>query len=249
MSESTRPAKFFRITVGLFAALLLFGVALAVLLMVNADRINRDGGWGFLMAIFVFVAATAVVGVGTAVTSALSLRNGEAHRGFSTGVLIVSSLVVLMFGTGLVRTTWSQWRMSQEDARTRARQEPRVFGDGGMEIPDSLAEHFRRQGFPIRPAQDQSSNREYVVDVADIGARCDVLVSFRGFARATPVAEARQQLMRFNAATVLNEHARLAMFYPFGRGTTGDKGDCEAFAAKSKEIAEPILDAFRSYRP
>lgn len=249
MSEPTRPATFFRITLGLLAFLLLAGVAIGLLVAFNIDRINRDGGYAILAAIFVFVVLMAIVGGATVVTSALSLRKGEAHRGFSIVVLIVSCLVVLRFGTGLVSTTWSQWRMSQEDARTRQEPPRQVTGDGGTEIPDSLVEHFRRQGFSIRPSLDWRSSREWTLDFADVGPRCEVVLSFRGFALATPVELINKRLMEFNAASVLNEPARLAMFYPFARGTTSDKADCEAWAVKSKEIVGPLLDAFRSYRP
>ena len=76
-----------------------------------------------------------------------------------------------------------------------------------------------------------------------------MVLRFRGFALATPVELIDKRLMEFNAASVLNEQARLAMFYPFARGKTGDKNDCEAWAAKSKDIVEPLLTAFRSYRP
>ena len=59
----------------------------------------------------------------------------------------------------------------------------------------------------------------------------------------------KQKLMEFSAASVLNEQARMTMFHPFARGRTGDKADCEAWDVKSKEITEPLLDAFLSYRP
>lgn len=246
----TRPNRFFRITVGLLALLVLAGAAIALLVGFNIDRINRDGGYAILMALFVFVALMAIVGVGTIITTALSLRKGEAHRGFSVVVLIVSCLVVFRFGTGLVGTAWSQWRMSREDARTRQEPPRLVVRDGGTEVPDSLVEHFRRQGFSIRPAQDWRSSREWTLDVADVGPiRCEVVLSFRGFARGLPVEVIKQRLMEFNAASVLNEHANLAMFYPFARGKTGDKADCEAWTVKSKDIVDPLLDAFRSYRP
>ena len=68
-------------------------------------------------------------------------------------------------------------------------------------------------------------------------------------ALATPVELINKRLMEFSAPSVLNEQARLAMFYPFARGKTGDKNDCEAWAVKSKDIVEPMLDAFRAYRP
>lgn len=247
MAEPTRPAKFFRITVGLFVLLLLAGVAIVLVVAFNAAGINRDGGWGFLLAMFVFVVIMTGVCAATAVTSALSLWKREAHRRFSIVVLIVSSLVVVSFGTGVVRSIWSQWQQSQEPARTR--NEPRVFGDGGTEIPDSLVEHFRQHGFTVTPAVDRSSNRDYVLDAADVGPRCEVLVSFRGFASGTPIESIKKRLMEFNAASVLNEQAALAMFHPSARGKTGDKNDCEAWAAESEEIVEPLLDAFRSYRP
>jgi hypothetical protein len=249
MSASTRPPTFFRITVGLFVLLALFGVAIAVVLALNVERINRDGGYGWLFAAFIFLVATIFVCVAVAVSSAISLRRGEAHRRFSMVVLIGSSLVVLTFGTRLVSTLWTQWRQSQEATRMSQDAPPRVFGDGGTEIPDALVEHFRREGFSIRPALDRSSSREYIVDVADVGTRCEVLVSFRGFARGIPIEPIKKKLMEFNAASVLNEHASLAMFYPFARGKTGDKDDCAAWSVKSKEIVEPLLNAFRSYRP
>ena len=64
MSDPTRPNRFFRITVGLLALLVLAGVAIALLVGFNIDRINRDGGYAILMALLVFVALMAIVGVG-----------------------------------------------------------------------------------------------------------------------------------------------------------------------------------------
>ena len=119
MFQSTHPARFFRITVGLLALLVLAGVVIALLVGFNIDRINRDGGYAILMAMFVVVALMAIVGVATAVTSALSLWKGEAHRTFSIVVLVLSCLVVLEVRDRPGGLTWSQWRMSQEDARTR----------------------------------------------------------------------------------------------------------------------------------
>lgn len=231
MSESTRPAKFFRITVGLLALLVLAGVAITLLVAFNIDRINRDGGYAILLAIIVFVVLMVVVGMATIVTSVLSLRKREAHRGFSTVALIASALVVLSFGTDIARITGSQWRQSQEAARTT--HEPRVFGDGGIEIPDSLVEHLRRQGFSLRPARNRRSNREHVLDSADVGTGCEVLVSFRGFPRGTPIEPFKEKLMELNAASVFNEQAALAMFYPIARGKTPDERACEAWKVKS----------------
>jgi hypothetical protein len=246
MSDSPRPT-FFRITIALFALLLVFGAAIGVFLALNFDRINRDGGYGWLGAALIFLVAMILVSLAIAVSSAISLRRGEAHRALSMVFLIGSCLVVLTFGTRFAGTMWSQWRQSQEAARTT--HEPRVFGDGGTEIPPALVEHFRRAGLSIRPARGGSSSREYAVEVADLGTQCEVLVSFRGFARGIPIEPVKKKLMEFSAASVLNEPARLAMFHPFARGKTGDKADCDAWAAKSKEIVEPLLDAFRSYRP
>ncbi len=215
----------------------------------NIDRINRDGGYAILLAIFVFVVIAAVVCAAAAVTSALSLWKGEAHRTFSTVVLILSCLVVLRFGTSLVSTAWDQWRSLRRPRACRRNLRRQAIREGGTEIPDSLVEHFRAQGFPIRPALDWGSSREWTLDSAGVGPRCEVVLSFRGFALATPVELINKRLMEFNAASVLNEQARLAMFYPLARGKTGDKNDCEAWAVKSKDIVEPLLDAFRSYRP
>ena len=160
-------------------------------------------------------------------------------------VLIGSCLVVFTFGTRVASSMWSQWRQSQEAARVPQDPPRFVIRDGGTEIPDSLVEHFRRQGFSIRPAQDWRASREWTLDFADVGPiRCEVVLSFRGFARALPVEAIQQQLREFNTPSVLNEQASLAMFYPVARGKTGNKTDCEAWAVKSKDIVEPLLTAF-----
>jgi hypothetical protein len=89
-----RPV-FFRITVSLFAGLLLFGAAIVVLVVRESQSIERSGGWGYLMAIFVFATAAFAVCAAAAVCAVISLRRGEAHRRLSFALLIVSALVVL----------------------------------------------------------------------------------------------------------------------------------------------------------
>jgi hypothetical protein len=91
---ATRPV-FFRITVSLFAGLLLFGVAIVVLVVLESQSIERAGGWGYLMAAFVFATAAFAVCAAAAVCAVISLRRGETHRRLTVALLIVSALVVL----------------------------------------------------------------------------------------------------------------------------------------------------------
>ena len=248
MTDVPRRATFFRITVALCAVLLVVGVGVAVTLALNSGRIS-DGGFGWILTIGAFLVAEVLICFAAAVTSALSLWRGEAHRGLSMLVLIGSGLVVLTAGTFLVRTNQIQRRHLEEVARL-AKDPPRqALREGETEIPDSLIEHFRREGFSMRPAIDWRSTRDWTLDLADLGPRCEVVLRIRGFPLASPVELINQRLMEYNAASVLNEQARLAMFYPVAHSITGDKADCEAWTVKSKVITERLLEAFRSYRP
>jgi hypothetical protein len=60
-------------------------------------RINREGGWGFLLAGGLFAAIAAFVCVGCAVRAAVSLMRREKHRPLMIALLIASSLVIWTF--------------------------------------------------------------------------------------------------------------------------------------------------------
>jgi len=76
--------------VGLFVLLILFGSAVALLLVLESKRISSAGGWGFAVGAFFVCVAGGVCG-------ALSLWRGEAHRRLSIALLVVSALVVWTF--------------------------------------------------------------------------------------------------------------------------------------------------------
>jgi uncharacterized membrane protein len=88
------PPTFFRIMVGLYALLTVFGAAVTLLVIIESKNINTAGGWGYLMAAFIFATAAFFVCLAGVVCTALSLWRGETHRRLSLGLLIVSSLVV-----------------------------------------------------------------------------------------------------------------------------------------------------------
>ena len=79
---------------GLFVLLILFGSAVALLLVYDSKRISTAGGWGYLMGIFVFAVAAFFACGASVVCTALSLWRGEPHRRLTIALLIVSSLVV-----------------------------------------------------------------------------------------------------------------------------------------------------------
>jgi hypothetical protein len=91
---TTRPPVYFRIAIGLFTLLLVFGAAVAALLIVESKSISRAGGWGYLMGIFAVAVAAFFSCVAGVVCLAVSLWRGEAHRRLSVAILIVSALVV-----------------------------------------------------------------------------------------------------------------------------------------------------------
>ncbi len=246
---ATRKPVFFRITVGLLVVLLLFAVGIGLLLAFNIENINRSGGWGWLLAAGVFVVLTTIVCAACAVCSAVSLWKGEAHRRFSTVVLIGSCLVVWVFGPNLVRGGANLLDQYEEASRqSQGSPQPVRRPVARSEIPDSLVQHFQRQGVVLRPAQAGNPNREWIVDNVDVGTRCEVVTSFRLFPLATPVEIITKALTDFSTPSILNEQVKMAMFHPHARGTTSDVRDCEEWPAKSKVIVERLQDAFRSYR-
>ncbi len=186
-AETRRPI-FFRITIGLLVMLSLFGAGLVLLLALNATEINRSGGWGWIMGGAIFVVAMVLTCAGCAVSSALSIRRHEAHRTLSTVILIGSCLVVLTFGSNLVRAVINLYGQYHDASRAPqpSRQSERT-GVPASEIPASLVQHFQRHGIVLSRAQPGTRNREWVVERTDVGARCEVVTSFRGFAHAAPV--------------------------------------------------------------
>ena len=248
-TETRRPT-FFRITIGLLVMMSLFGVGLLLLLALNATEINRSGGWGWITGGAIFVVAMVLTCVGCAVSSALSIWRHEAHRKMSTVILVGSCLVVLTFGSNLVRAVINQY--GQYNDASRAPQPSRQSERNAVpasEIPDSLVQHFRRQGIVLSRAQPGTWNHEWIVEQTDVGARCEVVTSFRGFALAAPVELITKELTRISTPSVLNEPARMAMFYPHARGKTADARDCEQWPSKSAAITSQLVEAFQSYRP
>jgi hypothetical protein len=119
--QATRAPVFFWITVGMLAMLLLAGVAAAVWLAFEAKSINRSGGWGWLLAIAIYVVAIVVVCFGCVLSTAVSLFRRERHRRWSIAILIISGLVVLAAGPNLVRAVNGVRRQYEEASRTSKR--------------------------------------------------------------------------------------------------------------------------------
>jgi len=101
-----RPLRrpiFLRVALGLLALLLSCGVGIALWVAIDYSRINREGGWGFILAAGLFAAIAAFVCVGCAVCAAISLMRREKHRALTVALLIASSLVVWTFKGMAVR--------------------------------------------------------------------------------------------------------------------------------------------------
>jgi hypothetical protein len=250
-AEATTPRPtFFRITIGLLVLLSVVGVAIVAFLALNVAEINRSGGWGWIMGAAVFVAALILVSGGCAVSSALSLWRHEAHRGLSSAILVGSCLVLLAFVPNLVRAGLSQFQQYNGASRaSRPTRQSERAAVRGSEIPDSLVQHFKRHGISLSRAQPGTWNHEWLVENVEVGARCEVVTSFRGFARALPVELATKELAKVSTPSVLNEPAMLAMFHPHARGKTADVRDCDEWPAKSAEITARVVEVFKSYRP
>lgn len=248
---ATRTPAFFRIAVGLLAMLLLCGVVAALLLVSQMDNINRSGGWGWLLILALYAAATTVVCFACAICAAVSLWRREAHRRAAIAILIGSCLVVWTFGPNLLRGVPRLLGRHEEAARA-PKAPPRQPADsiGRSPIPESLVRHFRDQGILLRP-QGRFAGREteWIIENAGVGPRCEVVVSFVQFWSGASVESMRNRLMAVSTPSVINEQARLAMFQPHARGKTSDKMDCEEWSAKSEGIVGQLQEAFRSYQP
>jgi|SRR5882724_295166 len=115
---TSRAPVFFWITVGLLALLFVGGIAVALLLALEAKEINRQGGWGWLLVGGIYVAAATVICSACGICAAVSLFRREAYRPLSMAILIISSLVVWAFGPNLIRVVNRLRRQHQELART-----------------------------------------------------------------------------------------------------------------------------------
>ena len=229
MSESIRRPTFFRITVGLIALLVLIrhgdgGDPWCSTL----DRVNRDGGYGWLGAVAAFPGRQRSWSVSRPPSrSAISLRRGEAHRGLSI--------------RGPDRVLPRRVRVRQPHGRHDLDPVAHV-ARGRAPAPGTAAPSrsarakrkflmlssstFDARGFRSGRLSSWRSSREWTLDVCRRRApvRSDLEASGDSPSRLR-LSSSTSKLKEFNAASVLNEPARLAMFYPFARGKTADK-DC-----------------------
>lgn len=109
-SASATTPVFFRIAVGLFVMLLVFGIAVTALLVYESKAIRSAGGWGYLMGIFALAVAAFFACIAGVVCTGLSLWSGEPHRRLSIAILIVSAVVVWTLRDvpgALVRAFWA----------------------------------------------------------------------------------------------------------------------------------------------
>jgi hypothetical protein len=131
--------------------LLLGGAAAALLLLLEAENINRSGGWGWLLAAGIYVVAITIVCFTCALSTAISLFRREPHRRLSIAILILSCLVVSAFGPNLIRTVNRLRRQHDQATRT---------SEGTLRLPaDSLPPAT------IRPTADKSSSAPVIQNV------------------------------------------------------------------------------------
>jgi hypothetical protein len=117
-------------------------------------------------------------------------------------------------------------------------------------LPDALLQHFRNRGILLRREMRYGGQvTDWILESADVGPRCEAITRFLRFPNGTDVAAMRNHLRMISVRSVLQERARLAMFYPHGRGKTSEKGACQEWGAKSREITDRLLEAFKSYHP
>jgi hypothetical protein len=114
-------------------------------------------------------------------------------------------------------------------------------------IPGSLLRHFHQRGIVLRRARNRSHDIEWIVDNADVGARCEVVTSFVRFPKGTTLEDKTVYLRAISTPSAINENTDLAMFHPHARGTTSAIDDCERWSGKSAEIIGKLVDAFKSY--
>ena len=137
--QVARAPVFFWITVCMLAMLLLGGVAAAVWLGFEAKSINRSGGWGWLLAIAIYVVAIVTVCFVCLLSTAVSLFRRERHRRWSIAILVISGLVVLAGGPTIVRAVHGVRRQHDEASRTSKRtSRPAADSPSPATIPPAL---------------------------------------------------------------------------------------------------------------
>ena len=150
---ATRAPVFFWLTVGLLAMALLGGVVGALMLVLQAENINRSGGWGWLLAVAIYLGAIIVVCPVCALCTTVSLFRGEPHRRLSITILIISCLVMSAFGTNVIRTVNALRRQHDEATRTsQGTRRPPTDSPSPVTLPPTAD---KRSGAPAkRDAED-----------------------------------------------------------------------------------------------
>ncbi|MEO7727138.1 MAG: hypothetical protein ABIS45_07785 [Burkholderiales bacterium] len=255
------PAPVFaRIAAGSLWTLLAFTGAIALLFGIEAKSINTSGGWGWLMAAALIMALATLACAVCAVASAVSLIRREPHRARSIAFLIVCCLIVwagkgiaFRFAGGLHEVYQQATAESAARAKRGSPAVP-VSPPTGTAVPmttldAALLEHFSQRGIALKPATGADARpAEWEIGNVDAGPGCTVSTKFLRFPDGTSAADMQKHLTRFNAATVRNEHAMLAMFYPSARHNVRDGNNCDAWGAKSGPITALLVDAFKAYQ-
>jgi hypothetical protein len=111
--------------------------------------------------------------------------------------------------------------------------------------PQELLEHLRVRGLILSPRSIHHGARvAWVVERPTVAPDCSLSTEFLVFPRDADRAQTSAYLGRFNAGTVLNARAMIAMFYPSGQGE-GCASHLEAYEA----AATRLVAAFESYEP
>jgi hypothetical protein len=237
--SSTRAPVFVWIAVGLLSALVLGTIAVAALVVPSIVSINRSGGWGWLLIGGMYVAVATFVCLASAICSAISLLRREPRARLATAILLCSALEVWTFRGSLVLLV----RGFEEDQNV-----PIVRAESVLS--NALVRHFASSNIILRPGgRDGGFQTGWFLEDADVGPRCEIGVTFRHFPTGTPVETMRKALMGMSPPPVLNEEAALAMFQPNAAARSPNAADCAGWSAKSPEIVERIVNAFRSFQP
>lgn len=236
---SPKPV-FARIAAGSLWTLLAFTVAIALLFGFEAKSINMSGGWGWLMAAALIMALATLACAVCAVASAASLIRREPHRGRSFVFLIVCCLIVWA-GKGIafraVGGLHEVYQQAMAESAARAKHSspavpvspPTVTAVPLTTLDAALLEHFSQRGIALKPvAGDAARPAQWQIENVAAGPGCTVATKFLRFPDGTHSADMQKHRMRINAASVLNEHALLAMFYPSARHNVRDGNNCDA---------------------
>lgn len=218
---ATRAPIFFWITILLVAFVLLATVIASGWLAFEAQSINRSGGWGWLLVAGIFMVAITIASVACAFCLSVSLFRREAHRRLSICMLIVSCLVLAVFGPFVVRGV-NQLRHQHEDAKREARH--------ATKTPASIVSRSR-----ISSRASGSSNSPAHRKNEDDGAlelKTKVLGAIRA-KDADAIVSCFYIEERFNTAQVREEHRNQAELL-----LNGDTIDVEIVDIPQKELVE-----------